>query len=98
GGLYNRGTAALNNCTVSGNSSATTGGGVTNASGTVTVANTIVAGNTSAGSGPDVFRTFVSSGHNLIGKTDGSTGWVASDLTGTIAAPLNALLAPLSYY
>ena len=38
--------------------------------------------------------TFASLGNNLIGKTDGSSGWVSSDLTGTIAAPLNPLLAP----
>ena len=37
-------------------------------------------------------------GNNLIGKTDGSTGWVNSDLTGTIAKPLNPLLAPLGNY
>ena len=41
---------------------------------------------------------FASQGHNLIGKTDGSSGWVASDLTGTIAAPLDPLLAPLGNY
>ena len=39
-----------------------------------------------------------SQGNNLIGETDGSTGWVASDLTGTIATPLNPLLAPLGDY
>ena len=39
-----------------------------------------------------------SQGNNLIGKTNGSRGWVGSDLTGTIAAPLNALLAPLGNY
>ena len=33
---------------------------------------------------------FASLGHNLIGETDGSSGWVGSDLTGTIAHPLNA--------
>ena len=37
-------------------------------------------------------------GNNLIGKTDGSSGWVSSDLTGTIASPLNPLLAPLGNY
>ena len=29
---------------------------------------------------------FTSQGNNLIGKTDGSSGWVGSDLTGTIAS------------
>ncbi|MFO0960935.1 MAG: choice-of-anchor Q domain-containing protein, partial [Isosphaeraceae bacterium] len=35
---------------------------------------------------------------NLIGETDGSTGWVASDLTGTADAPIDPLLAPLGDY
>ena len=68
------------------------------AAGTVTIGNTILAGNTATTSGPDAFGAFVSEGHNLIGKTDGSTGWISSDLTGTIAAPLDAMLAPLGYY
>ena len=42
--------------------------------------------------------TFTSQGHNLIGETDGSSGWVGSDLTGTVAQPLNPLLAPLGNY
>ena len=50
---------------------------------TVTLGNTIVAGNTATTSGPDVCGTFASQGNNLIGKTDGSSGWVGSDLTGT---------------
>ena len=37
-------------------------------------------------------------GNNLIGATDGSSGWVGSDLTGTVAQPLNPLLAPLANY
>ena len=64
----------------------------------MTLGNTIVAGNTAATSGPDVFGTVASQGHNLIGKTDGSTGWVGSDLTGTSATPLDPLLAPLGDY
>ena len=92
------GTITLTDSTVSGNSAGTNGGGIDNESGTVTVVNTILAGNTAATSGPDAFGTFTSQGHNLIGKTDGSTGWVGSDLTGTIASPLNPLLAPLAYY
>ena len=63
----------------------------------MTIANTIVAGN-SAFNGPDVLGTFASQGNNLIGATDGSSGWVGSDLTGTLAQPLNPLLAPLGYY
>ena len=91
-------TMTLTNCTVSGNSAAGNGGGLDNASGTVTIGNTIVAGNTATSSGPDAYGTFTSQGNNLIGKTDGSSGWVGSDLTGTVASPLNPLLAPLAYY
>jgi hypothetical protein len=80
-----------------GNGGQGSGGGLENASGTTTLGNTIVAGNT-AGTGPDVAGTFTSQGNNLIGKTDGSQGWVGSDLTGTVAAPLNPLLAPLGDY
>src|SRR5438034_224090 len=39
-----------------------------------TLSNTIIAGNTAAGIGPDVGFAFTSNGHNLIGKTDGSSG------------------------
>jgi hypothetical protein len=89
GGLFNGGTATLTNCTISGN----IGGGLANG-GTVTLANTIVAGN----NGADVAGAFTSQGNNLIGATDGSSGWVSSDLTGTSAQPLNPLLAPLANY
>ncbi len=95
GGLNNAGTLTLTNCTVSANT-AGTGGGLVN-SGTAAQGNTIVAGNT-AGTGPDVSGIITSQGHNLIGKSNGSSGWVASDLTGTVAAPLNALLASLGNY
>ena len=64
----------------------------------MTLGNTIVAENTATTSGPDAFGTFASTGNNLIGETDGSSGWVGSDLTGTIAQPLNPLLAPLGNY
>jgi fibronectin-binding autotransporter adhesin len=64
------------------------GGGIF-ANGT-TVRSTIVADNTAA-TGPDASGTFTSGGHNLIGQTDGSSGWVASDLTGTTASPLDPL-------
>ncbi len=97
-GIVAGGTTTLIGCTVSGNSAATNGGGIDNESGTVTLVNTIVAGNTATTSGLDVFGTFNSQGNNLIGETDGSSGWVGSDLTGTVANPLNAMLAPLGNY
>jgi hypothetical protein len=95
GGVYNRSTTALTDCTVSGNIAAGDGGGLDNASGTCTLVNTIVANNMANSGGPDAFGTFASLGYNLIGETDGSSGWVGSDLTGTLAQPLDPLLAPL---
>jgi hypothetical protein len=55
---------------------------------TISVRSTIVADNT-APTGPDVDGFFLSLGHNLIGQTDGSSGFGGSDLTGTAASPLD---------
>jgi Matrixin/PKD domain/Right handed beta helix region/Periplasmic copper-binding protein (NosD) len=105
GGLFTirGGTITLVNCTVSGNHSTSTigsygvGGVSQSILSTVTLANTIVAGNTATSApGSDAGGTFISQGHNLIGKKDTSTGWVASDLTGTVASPLNAQLGALA--
>jgi hypothetical protein len=65
--------------------------------------NTIVAGNTAgSATGPDLFLaggSITSSGGNVIGKTDGSGAtWLASDHTGTAAAPLDPGLAPLGEF
>jgi hypothetical protein len=85
------------------------GGGIFNA-GSSTYRNTIIAYDTLVGGtggtgptngasgailGPDVEGSITSQGHNLVGKTNASTGWVASDLTGSVAAPLDPLLGPL---
>ena len=95
GGLYNySGTATLTDCTVSGNTAPSAGGLDSSGVGAVAIGNTIVAANGSS----DVLGVFASQGYNLIGETDGSTGWVGSDLTGTSATPLNPLLAPLGNY
>jgi hypothetical protein len=88
------------NVTVTRNA-AEAGGGVYNNGGTVTVVNTIIAQNhatAGAASGPDVSGHFLSEGHNLIGITDGSSGWSGSlgDLLGTAAAPKDARLKPLA--
>src|SRR5204863_7979801 len=57
--------------------------------------NSIVADNT-GGVSPDAAGTFESNGFNLVGKSDGSTGFTAiGDQIGTIAAPLNPKLGPL---
>ena len=93
GGIENGGTLTVTNSTLSGNFADTTGG-ISN-SGTANVKSTIVALNTAGSSGPDVGGSFASQGFNLIGKTDGSTGFTAAtDQTGTIAAPLDPKLDP----
>ena len=86
------------NCTVSGNFSKGKGGGINMQGGKTTLGDSIVAGNTTAGSGPDVFSAFISTGNNLIGNTAGSTGWVASDLTGIATKPIDPMLAHLGDY
>ncbi len=74
------------------------GGGVFNNSGTVTLSNSIIAADV-GNSSQDVYGSFSSSGHNLVGVIDStSSGWVSSDLTGTPSSPLNARLAPLGSY
>ncbi|HMZ20039.1 MAG TPA: choice-of-anchor Q domain-containing protein, partial [Blastocatellia bacterium] len=99
GGIFNSnaGTVNVSSSTISGNSANTNGGGIyINGVGTVNVKNSIVAGN-AAGTGPDAFGAFTSQGFNLIGKSNGSTGFNATgDLTGTIAAPLDPRLGPLA--
>lgn len=93
-------TTVLNNVTVSNNTAGNDGGGIWNdgSAAQVKLENTIVSGNAVTGSGSvgsDVYGSFISLGHNLIGKTDSSSGWIATDLSGTIAKPLNADLGSL---
>jgi hypothetical protein len=108
GGIYSLGELSLTNVTVAGNSVSATvqGSGTAVAQGGGIyvspyyphgglLVNTIVAGNSSTMQGPDAFGPFASLGHNLVGKTDGSNGWIASDLTGTVGNPLNAMLGTL---
>jgi uncharacterized protein (DUF2141 family) len=100
GGIYNYkdGVMNLDNVTVSGNSAAKGGGVLSFNPGTLTVANSIIAGNTvKAGTtDADVSGAFNSLGFNFVGKTDGSTGWVATDIKGTAAHPLLAKLGVLA--
>jgi hypothetical protein len=93
-GLMNvAGTLAITSSTLVDNR-ATSGGGIFTLAGTLTVGNTILALN-SGSTGPDVDGTVHSLGHNLVGHSDGSSGWVAGDLTGTLAAPLDPQLGIL---
>jgi hypothetical protein len=97
GGITNAGTLTVTNSTIAGNSASLSAGGISNETGAAAaLVDTIVADNT-APSSPDSSGTFTSGGHNLIGKKDGSTGFTAAgDLTGTVANPLNPLLASLA--
>jgi predicted outer membrane repeat protein len=88
GGIANYGKLRVASSTVSGNSSSKGDGGIFNYSydteefnGTVTILTSIVAGNSApAGQSSDVEGGFHSLGHNLIGNTGGSAGWVDTDL------------------
>ena len=105
GGITVQGTLTITNSTVTNNTADYSGaddenGGGIYTSGTVNIKNTIVAGNTDGSTGtdhPDVSGTFTSSGYNLIGKNDGSTDFTQTgDQVGTIASPLDPLLAALA--
>jgi hypothetical protein len=88
----------LTNCTIAGNSANLKAGGLlVNDGVTANLVNTIVAGNTAPAS-TDIDGQVASQGYNLIGVTEGSTGWVATDLTGNLARPLDPLLGPLGDY
>ena len=92
--------ATLLNCTVAENIADFGGGIFRDVGGTFRVRNTIVALNLVdiGGSGPDVFGTFTSDGHNLIGDATGGTGFtngVNGDLVGTAASPIDPKLGPL---
>jgi len=101
GGIYHSGsgTANVSNCTIAGNFASVGGGLVSvNSTGAFNVKSSIIALNTaaSATNPQDVYGMFTSQGFNLIGKTDGSSGFTAAtDLTGTVASPLDPKLGPL---
>ncbi len=60
--------------------------------------NTIIARNEVNGSQDDVAGTFISGGHNLIGVlTSDASGFVESDLRGSVSSPLDPKLGPLAF-
>ena len=100
GAVYNSGHLTIIDSTIAANN-----GGIDNtAEVAITIANTIIAGNTNYNlSGifntiDDVSGAFNSIGHNLIGDIGSSTGWIATDLTGSMSQPLNAKLSALGNY
>src|SRR6516164_7534743 len=86
GGIYEYivdflGRLTINNSTISGNS-ALEGGGIyeyPSGRGTAVVRNTIIAGNMALNE-PDLYGNLSSQGHNLIGNTDGGSGFDDTDL------------------
>jgi len=100
GGIYDDILAKLSvtNCTITNNSSsANVGNGITGDTSQDSIGNTIIAGNGISAGASDVAGTFTSSGHNLIGNADGSSGFNGSgDLVGNAATPINAGLGPLA--
>lgn len=100
-GIYNLGNnSSVTNTTITNNAASELSGGIHNETGAVMkVKSSIIAGNSPANSGlntsPDVGGAFASGGFNLIGKTDGSTGFTAgTDQKGSIAAPIDPMFDP----
>ena len=101
------GIEADNNITVisstfTNNAASATGGGggtIDNPSGTytITVGNSIFYGD-SCVYGPELANSVHSLGHNFVSDAFESSGWVASDKTGTNTSPLQADLGPLGSY
>jgi hypothetical protein len=103
GAVFNAGPLSLASCTLASNTISATdglGGGIYNYNSnwyTVKIQNTIVAGNSSVlATAPDVSGAFTSQGYNLIGNTNGSSGWGGiGDQRGSIASPVDPKLGPL---
>jgi hypothetical protein len=101
-------TVRIINSTITGNrcdadrSGSGNGGGIRRGGGSavVSVGNTVIAGNIDGGGDdhPDISGSFTSLGSNMIGKSDGGTGFVnkvGGDLVGVIGAPFDPLLSGL---
>lgn len=92
----------MNSCTITNNSSTNFhGGGVfvqPLPTAVVNVNNTIIAGNSDLKeNAPDISAGGVrSQGYNVIGKVDGSDGWIEDDQTGDTTMPLDAKLDKLA--
>jgi hypothetical protein len=95
GAIDDNGALTVINTTVTGNATQGGGGGI-NLFGQFTPTNLLVAQNTAAGTGPDVSGSgFTTGGGNLVGISNGSSGWSGGDITGTADAPVNPLLGPI---
>jgi len=108
GAVMSDGIATVTNSTLTGNTAIANGGGIANQPNVqVGIRNSILALNTTVticggncpNGSPDLFGDFTSQGHNLIGKSDGSTGFTNGsngDHVGSVASPLDPRLGPLA--
>jgi hypothetical protein len=110
GGIYNKGTLSISSSSISANTTQNFyadddgfGGGIYNSVGaTVTLTTSIVAANLgrqynpSGGPAQDISGVVNSLGKNLIGDSDGSSGWIGSDMTGSYTSLLDPKLDPLA--
>jgi uncharacterized repeat protein (TIGR01451 family) len=94
GAIDNEGKLGLIDITLASNR-ATGNGGAILAGRSLTVRGSIVAGD-QAHAGSDIYGALVSQGHNLIGITDQSSGWLATDLLGSLHQPLDPRLGRLA--
>ena len=88
-------TTTLRNNTISENRSVGTGGVAGDTTADIHLLNTIVAGNRGAIFN-DVSGRFVDEGSNLIGQSNGSTGFTKSTLVGRVGSSIDPLLEPLA--
>ncbi|MFM9962035.1 MAG: beta strand repeat-containing protein [Planctomycetaceae bacterium] len=81
GGIFNGlgSSVVITDSTIAANSAAAEGGGIFRQA-TVTMGGSILAGNSAGNSGNDLFGTLDSLGHNLIGSTQGGSGFRTDDL------------------
>ncbi|MCU0546205.1 MAG: right-handed parallel beta-helix repeat-containing protein [Oscillatoriaceae cyanobacterium Prado104] len=98
GGIFNsNGTIRLVSSTLTENAvDGGNGGGIRSFRGTTSVKNTIIAGNIDVGGeSPDANGNFTSNGFNLIGISEGSTGFGNNDIVGTVNNPIDPQLSDL---
>jgi hypothetical protein len=101
GGIRSLGNLTLVSCTIVSNGAysvllspfISSGGGLSVADQSTSIVRSTIIVSNLANSGPDVFGTVSSQGHNLIGLTDDSSGWTSGDLFG-----LDPKLGPLRFY
>jgi hypothetical protein len=101
GGILNAGTLIVTASTISDNSGAS-GGGIHNAANATVELRSVLVALNAASRGPDLAGAYTSLGHNLVGQTNGNTGFISGfnivtrDRAGDGETPLDPKLAPLA--